>query len=120
MEVFPIFSSLPHEQQMKIFEGCGEGVRKVILATNIAETSLTINGIRFVCPLSPFLVLCYSLLFPSTRYVIDCGLCKQRGFNPKTGIDSLLPTPISKAAARQRAGRAGREAPGSCYRLYPG
>ena len=48
MEVFPIFSSLPHEQQMKIFDGCAEGVRKVILATNIAETSLTINGIRFV------------------------------------------------------------------------
>jgi len=83
---------------MKIFEGCGEGVRKVVLATNIAETSLTINGIR---------------------YVIDCGLCKQRGFDPKTGIDSLLLTPISKAAARQRTGRAGREAPGLCYRLFP-
>ena len=52
--------------------------------------------------------------------MIDCGLCKQRCFNPKTGIDSLLVTPISKAAARQRTGRAGREAPGFCYRLFPG
>jgi len=95
--VCQIFSALPQKQQLKVFEKTPTGCRKVILATNIAESSITINNIR---------------------YVIDTGLCKQRGFNPKTGIDSLLVTPVSKASARQRSGRAGREAPGECYRLF--
>ena len=73
------------------------GCRKVILATNIAETSITISGVRFV---------------------IDTGLQKVRGFHSKTGMETLTIEPISKASARQRMGRAGREAPGICYRLY--
>ena len=68
-----------------------------MIGTNIAETSLTIDGI---C------------------YVIDAGFCKQKSYNPRTSIESLLVTPISKAAANQRAGRAGRTQPGKCFRLY--
>ncbi|KAM9961402.1 hypothetical protein ACTFIR_004247 [Dictyostelium discoideum] len=95
--VCPIFSALPQEQQMKVFEKAPKGSRKVILATNIAETSLTINGIR---------------------YVVDSGAVKSKIFNPKIGIDSLNIIPISKASAKQRTGRAGREFEGKCYRLY--
>jgi pre-mRNA-splicing factor ATP-dependent RNA helicase DHX16 len=69
----------------------------VILATNIAETSLTVPGIR---------------------YVIDSGLAKENVFNPATGTESLQATPISRASAEQRAGRAGRVGPGTCLRLY--
>jgi len=83
--------------QAKIFEPTPPGSRKVVLATNIAETSLTIDGIRFV---------------------IDPGFCKQNSYNPRTGLESLIVTPISKASAEQRAGRAGRTAPGKCFRLY--
>ncbi|KAF2075347.1 hypothetical protein CYY_003323 [Polysphondylium violaceum] len=95
--VRPIFAALPQEQQMKVFEKSPKGSRKVILATNIAETSLTINGIR---------------------YVVDTGVVKSKIYNPKIGIDSLNVIPISKASARQRTGRAGREFEGKCYRLY--
>lgn len=70
---------------------------KVILATNIAETSLTIDNII---------------------YVIDPGFAKQNNFNSRTGMESLMVVPISKASANQRAGRAGRVAPGKCFRLY--
>lgn len=95
--ICPIYSNLPTEMQTKIFEPAPEGGRKVVLATNIAETSLTIDGI---C------------------YVIDAGFCKQKSFNPRTGMESLIVTPISKAAANQRAGRAGRTQPGKCFRLF--
>lgn len=95
--ILPIYSTLPSDMQAKIFQPTPEGSRKVILATNIAETSLTINNII---------------------YVIDCGFCKQTSFNPRTGMESLVVTPISKASARQRAGRAGRVSPGKCFRLY--
>ena len=95
--ILPIYSTLPSDMQAKIFEATPEGARKVVLATNIAETSLTIDNII---------------------YVIDCGFCKQTSFNPRTGMESLVVTPISKASARQRAGRAGRVAPGKCFRLY--
>lgn len=96
--IAPLYASLPPEQQMAAFAPAQPpGARKVVLATNIAETSVTLPGVR---------------------YVIDTGLAKQRSFNPKTGVDTLAVTPISAAAARQRAGRAGREAPGVCYRLY--
>ena len=71
----------------QVFEPAAEGHRKVILATNIAETSLTIDGIV---------------------YVIDPGYCKQNSYNARTGMESLTVTPISKASANQRAGRAGR------------
>ncbi|KAG0169604.1 putative ATP-dependent RNA helicase dhr2 [Apophysomyces sp. BC1015] len=93
----PLFAALPPSQQQKVFEPAPENTRKVILATNIAETSITIPGIK---------------------YVIDCGLAKLRGFNPKIGVESLLLHPISKSSAWQRTGRAGREAAGVCYRLY--
>ena len=95
--VAPIYSSMPSELQQKIFEPTPLGARKVILATNIAETSITVPGIR---------------------YVIDSGLAKELVFNPATGTESLQATPISRAAAEQRAGRAGRVGPGTCLRLY--
>nr|CAG4708923.1 unnamed protein product [Naegleria fowleri] len=95
--ICPIFSALPSEKQMEVFEPAPPGCRKVILATNIAETSITINGIRFV---------------------IDTGFVKSKAFNPLNGMESLALTPISKASARQRSGRAGRESSGKCYRLY--
>ncbi|KAL6554780.1 Pre-mRNA-splicing factor ATP-dependent RNA helicase DEAH1 [Orobanche gracilis] len=95
--VCPIYANLPTELQAKIFEPTPEGARKVVLATNIAETSLTIDGIK---------------------YVIDPGFCKMKCYNPRTGMESLLVTPISKASAMQRAGRSGRTGPGKCFRLY--
>ncbi len=95
--ILPIYSSLPSDMQAKIFEPTPPGARKIVLATNIAETSLTIDNII---------------------YVIDCGFSKQTTFNPRTGMESLIVTPISKASANQRAGRAGRVAPGKCFRLY--
>jgi pre-mRNA-splicing factor ATP-dependent RNA helicase DHX16 len=92
-----IYSTLPSDMQAKIFEPTPPHARKVVLATNIAETSLTINGIV---------------------YVIDPGFCKQKSYNPRTGMESLIVTPVSKASAMQRAGRAGRTCPGKCFRLY--
>ncbi|MES1913208.1 MAG: hypothetical protein MHM6MM_005419 [Cercozoa sp. M6MM] len=96
--VLPIYSALRSEMQTRVFEPAPSGTRKCIVATNIAEASLTIDGIK---------------------YVIDPGFCKQKVFNPKLGMDSLQVTPISQASAMQRAGRAGRTGPGKCYRLYP-
>ena len=95
--ICPIYANLPSDMQAKIFEPTPPGARKVVLATNIAETSLTIDGIR---------------------YVIDPGFCKQKSYNPRSGMESLIVTPVSKASALQRAGRAGRTSAGSCYRLY--
>ncbi|KAI8022026.1 Pre-mRNA-splicing factor ATP-dependent RNA helicase DEAH10 [Camellia lanceoleosa] len=98
LKVLPIFSSLPSEQQMQVFMPVPTGFRKVILATNIAETSVTIPGIK---------------------YVIDPGLVKARTYCACTGMESLIFVPTSKAQALQRSGRAGREGPGKCFRLYP-
>ena len=95
--VLPIYAALPSEEQAKIFLPVSKGERKIILATNIAETSITINGIG---------------------YVIDSGFCKQMCYDPRTGLETLAVTPISKANANQRAGRAGRVRPGKCFRLY--
>ncbi|GFR16083.1 pre-mRNA-splicing factor ATP-dependent RNA helicase DHX16 [Trichonephila clavata] len=95
--ILPIYANLPSDMQAKIFEPTPPGSRKVVIATNIAETSLTIDGII---------------------YVIDPGFCKQNSFNARTGMESLVVTPISKASANQRAGRAGRVAAGKCFRLY--
>uniref|UniRef100_A0A5K3EGY2 RNA helicase n=2 Tax=Mesocestoides corti TaxID=53468 RepID=A0A5K3EGY2_MESCO len=95
--VLPIYSTLPSDMQARIFAPTPPGARKVVLATNIAETSLTINGII---------------------YVIDTGFCKQKFYSARAGIESLLVVPISRAAADQRAGRAGRVAAGKCFRLY--
>ena len=93
----PLYAGLTSEQQLYVFEPAPEHTRKVIVSTNIAEASVTIEGIV---------------------YVIDCGFVKLRAFNPKTGIETLTATPVSKASATQRAGRAGRTKPGKCYRLY--
>ncbi|CAI5481585.1 unnamed protein product [Closterium sp. Yama58-4] len=95
--ILPVYSSLPSEMQTRIFDPAPPGTRKVVVATNIAEASLTIDGIY---------------------YVVDPGFAKQKVYNPKLGLDSLVITPISQASARQRAGRAGRTGPGKCYRLY--
>uniref|UniRef100_A0A8C4N743 RNA helicase n=1 Tax=Eptatretus burgeri TaxID=7764 RepID=A0A8C4N743_EPTBU len=95
--ILPIYANLPSDMQAKIFEPTPPGARKVIIATNIAETSLTIDGII---------------------YVIDPGFCKQKSYNARTGMESLIVTPCSKASANQRAGRAGRVAAGKCFRLY--
>ncbi|XP_021989609.1 pre-mRNA-splicing factor ATP-dependent RNA helicase DEAH1 isoform X2 [Helianthus annuus] len=95
--ICPIYANLPTELQAKIFVPTPGGARKVVLATNIAETSLTIDGIK---------------------YVIDPGYVKLKSYNPRTGMESLHVTPISKASANQRAGRSGRTGPGKCFRLY--
>ncbi|PIK41418.1 putative ATP-dependent RNA helicase DHX8-like [Apostichopus japonicus] len=95
--ILPVYSALPSEMQTRIFDPAPPGSRKVVIATNIAETSLTIDGIY---------------------YVVDPGFVKQKVYNSKTGMDQLVVTPISQAQAKQRAGRAGRTGPGKCYRLY--
>lgn len=97
LAVLPIYSQLPSDLQAKIFQKAPDGVRKCIVATNIAETSLTVDGIMFV---------------------VDAGYCKLKVFNPRIGMDALQVYPISQANANQRAGRAGRTGPGQCYRLY--
>ncbi|KTW29171.1 hypothetical protein T552_01128 [Pneumocystis carinii B80] len=97
MVIAPIYANLPSELQSKIFEPTPEGARKVVLATNIAETSITIDGIV---------------------YVIDPGFVKENIYNPRTGMESLVVTPCSRASANQRSGRAGRVGPGKCFRLY--
>ena len=95
--VLPIYSSLPSEQQSIIFMPTPPGERKVVVATNIAETSITIDGIR---------------------YVVDPGLVKEMRYDPRTGMDTLEVVPISRASADQRKGRAGRTQEGKCIRLY--
>ena len=95
--VLPVYSALPSEMQSRIFDPAPPGSRKVVIATNIAETSITIDQIY---------------------YVIDPGFVKQNAYDPKLGMDSLIVTPISQAQAKQRAGRAGRTGPGKCFRLY--
>eukprot|EP01016_Furgasonia_blochmanni_P007148 TRINITY_DN1285_c0_g1_i10.p1 TRINITY_DN1285_c0_g1~~TRINITY_DN1285_c0_g1_i10.p1 ORF type:complete len:735 (+),score=143.02 TRINITY_DN1285_c0_g1_i10:65-2269(+) len=103
LNVVPLYSTLPPYLQQKIFDAPpppnkkGIPGRKCVIATNIAETSLTIDGIV---------------------YVIDPGFAKQKVYNPKIRVESLLVSPISKASAKQRAGRAGRTKPGKCFRLY--
>lgn len=92
----PLYSRLPMAEQERIY-GNFEGKMKVVVATNIAETSLTVPGIK---------------------YVIDSGLARMTDFNFRTGIGSLEVREISQASAIQRAGRAGRVEPGVCYRLY--
>ncbi|PHH53706.1 putative pre-mRNA-splicing factor ATP-dependent RNA helicase prp43 [Ceratocystis fimbriata CBS 114723] len=104
LAVYPLYGTLPPQQQQRIFSKApapfksgGRPGRKVIVSTNIAETSLTIDGIV---------------------YVVDPGFSKQKIYNPRNRVESLLVSPISKASAQQRAGRAGRTKPGKCFRLY--
>lgn len=95
LSILPIYSQLPSDLQAKIFHRSEH--RKVVVATNIAETSLTVDGII---------------------YVVDSGYCKLKVYNPKIGMDALSVFPISQANASQRSGRAGRTGPGQCFRLY--
>ncbi|TXT12825.1 hypothetical protein VHUM_01226 [Vanrija humicola] len=97
LAVLPIYSQMPADLQAKIFLPTPDGRRKVVVATNIAETSLTVDGIL---------------------YVVDSGYSKVKIYNPKVGMDALQITPISQANAGQRTGRAGRTGPGFCYRLF--
>ncbi|PIA28042.1 hypothetical protein AQUCO_07300016v1 [Aquilegia coerulea] len=104
VKVVPLYSTLPPAMQQKIFEPApppvnegGPPGRKIVVSTNIAETSLTIDGIV---------------------YVIDPGFAKQKVYNPRVRVESLLVSPISRASAHQRSGRAGRTQPGKCFRLY--
>ncbi len=102
LKCIPLYSTLPPNMQQKIFDPApasknGLVGRKVVVSTNIAETSLTIDGVV---------------------YVIDPGFSKQKVYNPRIRVESLLVSPISRASAQQRAGRAGRTKPGKCFRLY--
>lgn len=98
MLICPLYAALPTEEQTLVFEKTPQGSRKIVLATNVAETSITISGIK---------------------YVIDTGVAKMRSFNSNTGIDSLIVCPISQASARQRSGRAGREVNSPFYFFLP-
>lgn len=95
--VLPLYSLLPTKEQMKVFQKPPAGSRLCVVATNVAETSLTI---------------------PSVRYVVDCGRSKERKYNEENGVQSFEIDWVSKASANQRSGRAGRTGPGHCYRLY--
>ncbi|KAJ3272137.1 ATP-dependent RNA helicase dhx37 [Terramyces sp. JEL0728] len=97
LHVLPLYSLLPTSEQMKIFEPVAEGARLVVIATNVAETSLTIPGIK---------------------YVVDCGKAKEKRYDSQTGIQNFQISWTSQASADQRAGRAGRLGPGHCYRLF--
>ena len=97
LSILPIYSQMPADLQAKIFDRAPPGVRKCIVATNIAETSLTVDGIM---------------------YVVDAGYSKLKVYNPRMGMDTLQITPISQANASQRSGRAGRTGPGQAYRLF--
>ena len=97
LDLYPIYSSLETLEQKAIFDPPSRGKRKVVLSTNIAQTSVTVPGIT---------------------YVVDCGFVKQTLYDPKTHMDALVVVPISQAAATQRAGRAGRTQDGKVFRLY--
>lgn len=97
VHILPLYSQLPTKQQLRVFEEPPEGSRLIVLATNVAETSLTIPGVR---------------------YVFDCGRSKEKKYEASTGVQTFEISWISKASASQRSGRAGRTGPGHCYRLY--
>lgn len=97
VHILPLYSQLRTADQMRVFEKPPDGSRLIVLATNVAETSLTIPGIR---------------------YVFDCGRSKQRRYDRQSGVQNFEIDWISKASAKQRSGRAGRTGPGHCYRLY--
>ncbi|ETW03303.1 hypothetical protein, variant [Aphanomyces invadans] len=94
--ILPLYGALTSDKQRRIFSPCGKS-RKIIVCTNIAETSLTVDGVK---------------------YVVDAGFTKQKVYNPVRGMESLVVLPISQVSAQQRAGRAGRTSAGKCYRLY--
>lgn len=95
--ILPLYGSMPTDQQRQIFLPPPPGIRKCVVATNIAATSLTIDGIK---------------------YIVDSGFVKQLNHNSRVGMDILEVVPISKSEAEQRAGRAGRTSAGKCFRIY--
>ncbi|XP_030601111.1 probable ATP-dependent RNA helicase DHX40 isoform X1 [Archocentrus centrarchus] len=95
--ILPLYGSMPTDQQRQIFQPPPPGIRKCVVATNIAATSLTIDGIK---------------------YIVDSGFVKQLNHNSRVGMDILEVVPISKSEAQQRAGRAGRTSAGKCFRIY--
>lgn len=97
LHVLPLYSLLPTKEQMRVFDEPPAGSRLCVVATNVAETSLTIPGIR---------------------YVVDCGRSKERVYDEETGVQQFTVSWISKASSGQRAGRAGRTGPGHCYRIF--
>lgn len=97
LHILPLYGRLGKEEQERVFDPAPKGKTKVVISTNIAETSVTIDGVTAV---------------------IDSGLSKLNHYNPKTFTSSLIEAPISKASANQRKGRAGRTQEGTCYRLY--
>ena len=99
MWVLPMYGSLPASEQMKVFQRISRSTRKIVIATNIAEASITISGVV---------------------YIVDCGFVKFRAYNPQSGVETLVVVPVSQASSEQRAGRAGRSRSGKVYRLYTG
>lgn len=97
LHILPLYGRLSKEEQEKVFDPAPDGKKKVIISTNIAETSVTISDITTV---------------------IDSGLCKLNFYNPRNFTSSLIESSVSKASCNQRKGRAGRTHAGSCYRLY--
>ena len=97
LRVLPLYASLPTEQQIRVFQPVPEGTRKVVIATNIAETSVTVPGVR---------------------YVVDSGFTREKYFDTRSGMESLETVRVSRVSAQQRAGRAGRTGAGKCFRLY--
>ncbi|GAA5907222.1 uncharacterized protein JCM6883_006182 [Sporobolomyces salmoneus] len=95
--VTPLYAKLPAAEQALAFLPSPPNTRKIILATNVAETSVTLPGVK---------------------YVVDCGVAKEKRYHADVGIDSLTIEGISQSSAKQRAGRAGRESDGHCFRLY--
>lgn len=95
--IVPLYGMMQSDDQRNVFDEVPDGVRKLVFSTNIAETSLTVAGVGFV---------------------VDCGYCKQKNYNPKTGMESLQVVEVSQVQATQRAGRAGRTQNGKCFRLY--
>jgi ATP-dependent helicase HrpB len=96
--IAPLYAGLPQKAQIAALQPAPRGKRKIVLSTNLAQTSMTIEGVRVV---------------------IDSGLSRRPRFNPQTGVSRLETVSVSRAAADQRAGRAGRTEPGVCYRLWP-
>lgn len=97
VRVYPLYAQLAQNRQMDVFLSSAPGIRKIILSTNIAETSLTISGIK---------------------YVIDSGVVKRRVYDATTGMETLKVIKICQEQVWQRCGRAGRESDGYCYRTY--
>src|SRR5690606_11530827 len=97
-DVLVLHGELPVEQQSRVLQPAGDGRRRIVLATNVAESSVTLPGVRVV---------------------IDSGLAREPRFDPNSGFSRLETVPISQASADQRAGRAGRVAPGVAWRLWP-